>query len=205
MTDPATPYAAEQRSIPEFAEDELPRAIVAMLFAAREPATVSTLARVTGYETRRIRRVLADLTPKLEHLGLMLQWPGDDSVQLATQPEHSALVRRFLGIERTSRLSAAALEVVAIIAYRQPVTRPEIDAVRGVDSSGVIQTLLAHELIEPVGRLPGPGNPIQFGTTGEFLRLFGLASLDELPELPENLVEALSEGEAEEDEPDSSG
>ncbi len=180
---------AEQRSMPEVPESELPGAIVAMLFAATEPTRLNLLARTTGYDVRTISNALDTLTPELARLGLILQWIDQDHVQLATTPDLAGLIRHFLGIERTTKLSPAALEVLAVIGYRQPVTRPEIDSVRGVDSSGVLQTLVARELIEPVGRLPGPGNPVQYGTTPEFLRLFGLTSLDELPELPEELID----------------
>jgi segregation and condensation protein B len=180
-----------QQALPEIPESELSAAIVAMLFAATEPARINLLARTTGYDTRTVRKTLEDLGPELARIGLILQWSDREHVQISTNPDHAPLVRRFLGIERSSRLSPAALEVLAIIGYRQPVTRPEIDAVRGVDSSGVIQTLIARELIEPVGRLAGPGNPVQFGTTGEFLRVFGLSSLDELPALPAELTDAI--------------
>jgi segregation and condensation protein B len=180
-----------QQALPEIPESELAAAIVAMLFAATEPARVNLLASTTGYDTRTVRKTLEGLGPELARIGLILQWSDREHVQISTNPDHAPLVRRFLGIERSSRLSPAALEVLAIIGYRQPVTRPEIDAVRGVDSSGVIQTLIARELIEPVGRLAGPGNPVQFGTTGEFLRVFGLSSLDELPALPAELTDAI--------------
>lgn len=188
MTDQAEPQA-DQQQLPEVSESELSAALAALMFAASEPATIDMLARTTGYDIRRVRAELEELAPQLARYGLMLQWPDQYQVQLASNPELAPLIRRFLGLERTTKLSAAALEVLAVIGYRQPVTRPEIDSVRGVDSSGVIQTLLARELIEPVGRLQGPGNPVQYGTTGEFLRLFGLSSLEELPELPEDLVE----------------
>jgi segregation and condensation protein B len=187
----------EQQQMPEVAESELPGAIVAMLFAASEPTRIQFLARTTGYNVRTIRDSLESIEPDLARLGLMLQWTDSEHVQIATMPSHAALIRRFLGIERTARLSPAALEVLAIIGYRQPVTRPEIDSIRGVDSSGVLQTLVARELIEPIGRLPGPGNPVQYGTTGEFLRVFGLSGMDELPELPQDLVDQLPEAHEE--------
>jgi segregation and condensation protein B len=197
---------AEQQQIPEIPETELSGAIVAMLFAATEPTKLQILARTTGYDVRTIRTALHGIEPELSRLGLMLQWPDDEHVQLSTDPQHASLIRQFLGIERTTKLSPAALEVLAIIGYRQPVTRPEIDSVRGVDSSGVIQTLVARELIEPVGRLSGPGNPVQYGTTGDFLRVFGLSSLEELPELPEDLVQHLEHPPQEEaTEQDRSG
>jgi segregation and condensation protein B len=190
-----TPAQAEQQAMPEIPESELPGAITAMLFASSEPARLQVLSRTTGYDIRTIRGALEQLAPELARLGFILQWTDNEHVQLATSPDYAGLIRRFLGIERTSKLSAAALEVLAVLSYRQPATRPEIDSVRGVDSSGVIQTLVARELIEPVGRLPGPGNPVQYGTTGEFLRLFGLNSLDDLPELPDELVQQLESPE----------
>jgi segregation and condensation protein B len=192
---------AEQQAMPELPESELPGAIIAMLFAATEPTRLQLLGRTTGYETRTIRRTLDEIAPDIARLGLILQWTDQEHVQLATNPDLSPLIRRFLGIERTTKLSAAALEVLAVIGYRQPVTRPEIDSVRGVDSSGVLQTLVARELIEPVGRLSGPGTPVQYGTTGEFLRLFGLTSRDELPELPDELVEQLEADESPDEQP----
>jgi segregation and condensation protein B len=199
MTDQTT-EEHQQQSLPEIPESELTGALIALLFASAQPASLQALARTTGYDVRQIRRSLGESESDLTRLGLILQWHGNDHVQIATRPEYSALVRRFLGIERTARLSAAALEVLAIIGYRQPVTRPEIDTIRGVDSTGVIQTLLARELIEPVGRLSGPGNPIQFGTTGEFLRVFGLSSLEDLPDLPDGLIEASSSEDSNGDE-----
>ena len=104
-------------------------------------------------------------------------------VQLTTAPRFAEYVRRFLGLERQSRLSAAALETLAIVAYRQPVTRSEIESVRGVDCTGVLATLLQRSLIEAIGRGETPGNPNLYGTTPEFLMHFGLGSLDELPPL----------------------
>jgi segregation and condensation protein B len=191
MTDQPAPHNdpdAEQQQMPELPETELPGAMIAMLYASSEPVRLQNLGKTTGYPVRQIREIIEALEPDLARLGLMIQWTDQEHVQVATLPDHAPLIRRLLGLERTARLSPAALEVLAVIGYRQPVTRPEIDAIRGVDSSGVIQTLVARELIEPVGRLPGPGNPVQFGTTGEFLRIFGLSSLHDLPELPEELV-----------------
>ena len=102
---------------------------------------------------------------------------------MATAPRFAGYVRRFLRLERETRLSAAALEALAIVAYQQPVTRTEIEAIRGVDCAGVLATLHARSLVEAVGRLSTPGNPIQYGTTPEFLRHFGLRSLADLPPL----------------------
>jgi segregation and condensation protein B len=105
------------------------------------------------------------------------------TVQLVTAPEMAPELERFFGYQATTRLSPAALETLAIVAYRQPVTRPQIEAIRGVDSSGVLNTVLARGLVAEVGRLDTAGHPILYGTTPAFLRHFGLNSLDELPPL----------------------
>lgn len=102
-------------------------------------------------------------------------------VQLTTAPQLSEIVENFLGLETTSTLSQAALETLAIIAYKQPVTRPEVDVIRGVNSDGVLRTLLSKGLIEELGRAETPGRPILYGTSSEFLQYFGLETLDALP------------------------
>jgi segregation and condensation protein B len=102
-------------------------------------------------------------------------------VQLTTAPEISKIVESFLELETTSTLSQAALETLAIVAYKQPVTRPEIDVIRGVNSDGVMRTLLSKGLIDELGRAESPGRPIYYGTSPEFLQYFGLESLDMLP------------------------
>jgi segregation and condensation protein B len=102
-------------------------------------------------------------------------------VQLTTAPEISKTIEDYLDIETTSTLSRAALETLAIVAYKQPVTRPEVDSIRGVNSDAVLRTLLSKGLIEELGRVDAPGRPINYGTTPEFLQYFGLESLDKLP------------------------
>ncbi len=114
-------------------------------------------------------------------------------VQLTTAPELSKTIEAFLGLEASSTLSTAALEALAIIAYKQPLTRPEVDVIRGVNSDGVMRTLLSKGLIEELGRTETPGRPILYGTTAEFLQYFGLETLEMLPfidfeALEENLV-----------------
>lgn len=106
-------------------------------------------------------------------------------VQLTTAAEAGAAVERFLGLELTTRLSQAALEVLAIVAYLQPATRPQIDQLRGVNSDGALRSLLSKGLIEEVGRLEKPGRPILYGTTADFLQSFGLGALTEMPPLDE--------------------
>jgi segregation and condensation protein B len=122
------------------------------------------------------------LEENLRTRGLRLQRHAG-RVQLTTASELAEAVERFLGLEATSRLSRAALETLAIIAYQQPVTRPAVDSIRGVNSDGVIKSLLSKGLLQEVGRSEGPGRPILFGTTPEFLQHFGLNSLSELPPL----------------------
>lgn len=153
----------------------------AMLFVAPEPPTVTELAAGAELEEQEIERGL-DVLMSDRRRGIVVQRHGD-RVSLGTAPRLATHIRRFLGLDREARLSSAAMETLAIVAYRQPVTRSEIEAVRGVDCSGVIATLHARNLIEPVSRRPTVGNPIQYGTTVEFLRHFGLASLADLPSL----------------------
>jgi segregation and condensation protein B len=116
------------------------------------------------------------------HRGIILQRHGD-RVSISSNPAHASYIRRLLKLDREAKLTPAALEALAIVAYQQPVTRGEVDAVRGVDSSGVIATLHNRGLIEAVGRRQSVGAPIEYGTTLEFLRLFGLSSLEALPPL----------------------
>jgi segregation and condensation protein B len=106
-----------------------------------------------------------------------------DRLQLGTAPRFAEHIRRFLGLDREAKLSPAALETLAIVAYQQPATRAELEAVRGVDCSGVLSTLHTRGMIESVGRRPTVGNPIEYGTTALFLRHFGLTSLADLPPL----------------------
>ena len=112
--------------------------------------------------------------------GLRIQ-RSKGKVQLVTAPELSMLIEEFMGIEVTTTLSKAALETLAIVAFRQPVTRPAIEEVRGVNSDGVVRNLLSKGLIEELGREEGVGRPILYGTTSDFLNHFGIGSLDELP------------------------
>jgi segregation and condensation protein B len=116
--------------------------------------------------------------------GLRVQRRGD-RLQLVTLPEAAPYIERLLGLDLTTRLSTAALETLAVIAYRQPLTRGEIEAVRGVNCDGVLRTLLSRGLVEPVGRLEQAGRPFQYGTTFQFLQYFALDSLDALPPLPD--------------------
>jgi segregation and condensation protein B len=153
----------------------------ALLFVAPSPVSVNQLAEAIGVSLEEVEKGLQRLSQLFQQgRGLRIQC-FQGRYQLTTPPELALLIERFLGLEATSRLSRAALETLAIIAYRQPITRPGIDAVRGVNSDGVLKSLLSKGLVQEIGRAEGPGRPILYGTTMDFLQHFGLNSLDELP------------------------
>ena len=156
--------------------------VESLLFVADGPVPTGRLAEVLEATPGQVRRALADLEANCASRGLRLQRAGN-RVQLVTAPEAAPHIERFLGLERRTRLSRAALETLAIVAYRQPITRPGIEVIRGVGSDSVLRTLLSTGLIEEVGRAPTVGRPILYGTTFEFLQHFGLRGLDELPPL----------------------
>ena len=165
-------------------EIELPLSvqIEAMLFVAAEPVTPAQLAAALDVAVSVVERGLHELDTALLGRGLRLQRHAG-RVQLTTAPELAELIERFLGLESTSHLSRAALETLAIIAYQQPVTRPQIDAIRGVNSDSMMKSLLNKGLILESGRADGPGRPILYSTTPEFLQHFGLSSILEMPSL----------------------
>lgn len=161
---------------------QLSNIIEGLLFVAAEPITVNHLAASTGCKVRQVEGVLKTLKEACHNRGIRLQRHGN-RVQLVTAPEVTSYIEPFLGLSKTTKLSPSALETLAIVAYRQPITRPEIDAVRGVNSDSVLRTLLSRGIIEEVGRLDTVGHPALFGTTFEFLRLLGLEDLTQLPQL----------------------
>ncbi|MBW7958887.1 MAG: SMC-Scp complex subunit ScpB [Candidatus Promineofilum sp.] len=154
-----------------------------LLFVASSPVSVTRLAAALELTPAAVQSLLREMDADYGARGLRLQWSDDNKVQLTTAPEAAAAIERFLGLELTTRLSAAALEVLAIIAYIQPATRPQIDQLRGVNSDGALRSLLSKGLIEEVGRLEKPGRPILYGTTPDFLQSFGLSALTEMPPL----------------------
>jgi segregation and condensation protein B len=167
----------------------LKKRLEALLFVASGPVTASQLADALILDAKDVEEALKDLQKDYEeNRGVALQWHGG-RVQITSSAFCGEDVERFLGLESLQRLSKAAIEALAIIAYRQPISRPGIDAVRGVSSDGVIKNLLSKGLIQEVGRGEGPGRPILFSTTTEFLQHFGLSSLEQLPpfELPESM------------------
>ena len=170
--------------------------IEALLFVASEPASVEQLAQVLHASADAVEEALEDLVTRYQQRGLRVQRIRHQ-VQFVTAPEAAADVQHFLGLDASTRLSTAALEALALVAYRQPITRAQIEATRGVNCDGVLRTLLAHGLIAAVGRLEQAGRPIVYGTTFQFLQYFGLTALSQLPSL-----EALAapQGGGEEDE-----
>lgn len=156
--------------------------VEALLFVADEPVSVGRLSGVLETSAVEVEQALEELERALKERGLRLQRMGD-RVQLATAPEAAPYVERLLALGERRRLSQAALETLAIIAYQQPVSRPEIEAIRGVNCDSVLRTLLAAGLIEEAGRAPGPGRPILYATTFAFLQHFGLSRPEDLPPL----------------------
>ncbi|UCG25029.1 MAG: SMC-Scp complex subunit ScpB [Chloroflexota bacterium] len=156
--------------------------IESVLFVASGPVSTGRLAQTLETTPAVVESLLATLEGEYLSRGIRLQRSGS-TVQLTTAPECSYAVERFLGLELTTRLSQAALEVLAIVAFMQPVTRPRIDQIRGVNSDSSLRTLLSQGLIEEVGRMESPGRPILYGTTPDFLQHFGLGSLSEMPAL----------------------
>jgi segregation and condensation protein B len=165
----------------------------ALLFVAERPLTrqeLGTLARLSAEE---VDERLGDLEVQLRERGIRLV-SQNDRVMLGTSPESGALIARYLGADAV-RLSPAALETLAIIAYRQPVTRGVIERIRGVDSGHVVRGLLHRRLIYEQGRAETPGRPILYGTSMEFMERFGLTSLDDLPPLEAEIAAQLAQAE----------
>lgn len=167
-------------------ETDLLARLEALLFVAPGAVSAPQLAAILEISIAEIQQALSELeedykrNPQLRGLRLQRHM---GRVQLTSAPEAAPWVERFLGLEATSRLSRAGLEALAIISYQQPVTRPQVDAIRGVNSDGVMKSLLSKGLIQEVGRAEAPGRPILYSTTPEFLQYFGMNSLEELPPL----------------------
>lgn len=173
---------------------DVERAIEAILFAAGYPVKYEKLAEVIGLPQGDLRNLIAHMAEGYKSRGIqLLMYP--DTCQLTTKDVFAPYIREALGIKRGGNLSNSSLEVLAVVAYNQPVTRSYVDIVRGVDSSYAVTSLLDKGLIEAVGRLDAPGRPMLYGTTDKFLRVFGLESLADLPET-EALGVAAAQSEA---------
>lgn len=169
--------------------NELSAALEAILFVAGDSMEIERLAMVLDTDSGKIEDAALELGTLLEEQNRGLRLIRLESrLQLVTAPAYSEAVIRAMEKRKTGRLSPAALEVLSIVAYHQPVTRSYIEKVRGVDSSYTVSFLTDRGFIEPKGKLEAPGRPTLFGTTEEFLRVMGLRSLDELPPLP-NIAE----------------
>ncbi|MBX3046136.1 MAG: SMC-Scp complex subunit ScpB [Anaerolineales bacterium] len=162
--------------------------IEALLFVAPGLVAVNQLAAALEVPAKQVEAALPAVEEGFAARGIRLQrYRGE--LRLISAPEAAPLVERFLHLEASTRLSAAALECLAIVAYQQPITRPQIDSVRGVNSDSSIRSLLTHGLVEEAGRADGPGRPILYSTTSEFLQHFGLSKIEDLPKLNlENLA-----------------
>jgi len=161
---------------------DLVAAVESLLFVADEPVEAAVLASALNAGTAAIEAAIDDLAERCRERGVRVQRAGE-RVQLISAPELGPYVERFLGAAAEQRLSGAALETLAIVAYRQPVTRGTIEAIRGVNSERALSTLRSRDLVEEVGRAETVGHPVLFGTTMRFLEYFGLEQPGELPPL----------------------
>jgi segregation and condensation protein B len=177
------------------ATDDLPRIIEALLFVAEEPPSAGTLARALGVPAAAVRAALTSLREELEPRGRRLQ-ETNGTWQLVTAPPLARYVETFLGTT-SRRLSRAALEVLSIVAYRQPCTRADVETIRGANSDRLMVTLEQRGLIEVIGTAEGPGRAKLYGPTRLFYEYFGITSPEELPPLPQPDVPA-DEAEADE-------
>jgi segregation and condensation protein B len=193
MDDDGTRPVAEPGPI-----DLTPALLEALLFVAERPLARREIAQLAGVDVATVDERLGDLEVDLATRGIRLLAVGD-RVALATAPEAGSLIARYTGAEG-ARLTPAALETLAIVAYRQPVTRAVVERIRGVDSDYVLRSLLHRRLIAEQGRSEAPGRPILYGTSFEFLERFGITSLDELPVLDVDVAARLADGPA--DDPD---
>lgn len=151
-----------------------------LLYVASEPATLNALAAALDATPGEIEAALEELSAQYQVRGIRLQRLGN-RVRLATAPEMAERIQKFLGLEEVNRLSPAALETLAIIAYNQPITKPQLEMIRGVNCDGVINTLLARNLVQELGRADTVGHPMRYGVSFDFLGYFGLRGVHELP------------------------
>jgi segregation and condensation protein B len=166
----------------------------ALLFVAERPLTRREIAALSGVDRATVDARLGDLEVSLEGRGIRLVLSGD-RVELVTAPDAGPLIARYVGADAV-RLSPASLETLAIVAYRQPVTKAAIERIRGVDSDYTVRALLHRRFVVELGRSDGPGRPFLYGTGFEFLERFGLTSLEELPPLDVEIAARLVEDDA---------
>ncbi len=162
--------------------EDLKNIIESILFVAEKPVSIKELSKLTNSLTINVQKALLELTDDYKERGLRVIRKGD-FFQIITAPEAAKYIGRFLNQELKAQLGDAALETLAIITYKQPITRMAIEKIRGVSSDTILRTLQIKGLISEVERLDAPGKPILYGTTFEFLQYLGVESLDELPKL----------------------
>jgi segregation and condensation protein B len=171
--------------------ESLKNRIEALLFVSSTPMSANQLSNYLNEKPKVIESILQKMAEELKvNRGLQLE-ESNGRYQLTTAPEYFPIIEQYLGQEDSTSLSQASLEALSIVAYRQPVTRPDVDDIRGVNSDGVMRNLLNKGLIQEIGRSEGAGRPILYGTTNEFLQYFGLSSLKELPQFENQLESTL--------------
>lgn len=177
---------------------QLKAIVEGLLFASGdEGVSLNQFSRILEVRNHTVQDIIEQLINdyKKEERGVMIM-EYNGVYHLTTKPEHSQYFKKLLETPSSSRISQAALETLAIIAYQQPITRVEIEEIRGVSSDGPVRTLVGRSLVEEVGRKDTIGRPILFGTSKDFLTYFGLTSIEELPPLPENVDNKEIEQEA---------
>ena len=186
-----------QLEMPSTENAELRRALESLLFITDHPLSAEQLGRITGIKDReRVSSLLGDIRRELEDKGSALQLlEVAEGFQMATRPAYAPIIRKLFAERMTMRLSMAALETLSIIAYKQPLTRAEIEEIRGVEVIASLETLLERRLVKVVGRKETVGRPLLYGTTMEFMRHFGLKSLEELPPIEKFAVEPAPPGQ----------
>ncbi len=176
--------------------EELVKAFEAVIFASGDPISIERLSNVFEISPEKVEKCAAALDGKLKSQNSSLKLLKlENTYQLSTDEKYAPYIKKAFDINRRTPLSSAALEVLAVVAYNQPVTRAFIEQVRGVDCSGVISTLIEKELISECGRLDLPGKPLLYGTTKNFLRCFKITDLSELPEIPKSNTDINDVGE----------
>jgi len=176
-------------------QEEIKAIIENILLAADQPVSVTQFKNLLGDEVEKVsfKSVLEELMDEYNSRNLQILQVAE-GYQLCTRHDYSAWVRKFLKFDKTTKLSQPSLDTLAIIAYKQPLTKAEVEEIRGVDSSGVVRTLLEKKVISPGGRKKVPGRPIMYRTTRKFLEYFGLRDLSDLPTL-EDFKESELEGQ----------
>jgi len=183
--EPAAPQGTGDPDVPEpepLSDEEHLRAIAALVFASPEPIGEKKLATLAGGGVAKARAALEAIGDQLRSCGLPLELRSiAGGWQILTTPDTAEVVKRLFQDRKVERISPAALETLAVVAYRQPVTKAEIEAIRGVQAGPILRTLVDRDLVRVTGRADVPGHPLQYGTTKTFLDRFGLSGLDDLP------------------------